>query len=95
MCIRDRTGGIQTNSIAAKLGVSLGKRNRIIVNEYCQTVEYPYVYAVGDNMQFTDEKGEILPPLVETAIQSGHIAAINTAAEILGKDCLLYTSRCV
>ena len=64
------TGGIQTNSIAAKLGVSLGKRNRIIVNEYCQTVEYPYVYAVGDNMQFTDEKGEILPPLVETAIQS-------------------------
>ncbi|HHU49674.1 MAG: FAD-dependent oxidoreductase [Caldicoprobacterales bacterium] len=80
------TGGIQTNSIAAKLGVSLGKRNRIIVNEYCQTVEYPYVYAVGDNMQFTDEKGEILPPLVETAIQSGHIAAINTAAEILGKE---------
>lgn len=80
------TGGIQTNNIVTKLGVSLGRRNRIVVNEHCQTVEFPYVYAVGDNMQFTDEKGDVLPPLVETAIQSGHIAAVNIAAEILGKE---------
>jgi NADH dehydrogenase len=80
------TGGIQTNNIVTKLGVSLGRRNRIVVNDYCQTVEFPYVYAVGDNMQFTDEKGEVLPPLVETAIQSGHIAAVNIAADILGKE---------
>jgi NADH dehydrogenase len=79
-------GGIQANSIVNKLGVSQGKRNRIIVNEYCQTVEYPYVYAVGDNMQFTNEKGEVLPPLVETALQSGHNAAENIAADILGKE---------
>ncbi|NLA84241.1 MAG: NAD(P)/FAD-dependent oxidoreductase [Clostridiales bacterium] len=79
-------GGIQANSIVNKLGVSQGKRNRIIVNEYCQTVEYPYVYAVGDNMQFTNEKGGVLPPLVETALQSGHNAAENIAADILGKE---------
>lgn len=80
------TGGIQANDMVANLGVSLGKRNRIIVNDFCQTVEYPNVYAVGDNMQFTDENGEVLPPLVETALQSGHIAAANVAAEILGKE---------
>ena len=80
------TGGIQTNSFVKELGVTVGKRNRIVVNEYCQSTEYPYVYATGDNMQFTDEKGEILPPLVETAMQSGHIAAENVAAEILGKE---------
>lgn len=80
------TGGIQTSSFVKKLGLSVGRRNRIIVNEYCQTLEYPYVYAVGDNMQFTDEKGEVLPPLVETALQSGHTAAVNIAAEILGKE---------
>jgi NADH dehydrogenase len=80
------TGGIQANRIVANLGVSLGRRNRIIVNDFCQTVEYPYVYAVGDNMQFTGENGEVLPPLVETALQSGHIAAVNVAAEIMGKE---------
>jgi NADH dehydrogenase len=80
------TGGIQANSLVQKLGVSTGKRNRIIVNEHCQTVEYPYVYAVGDNMQFTGEDEKVLPPLVETAIQSGHTAAVNVAAEILGKE---------
>jgi NADH dehydrogenase len=80
------TGGIQTNSIVKSLGVTVGKRNRIVVNDYCQTVEYPYVYATGDNMQFTTEKDEVLPPLVETAMQSGHIAAVNVAAEILGKE---------
>jgi len=80
------TGGIQTNSFVKELGVTVGKRNRVVVNEYCQTVEYPYVYAVGDNMQFTEESGEVLPPLVETALQSGHTAAVNVAADILGKD---------
>jgi NADH dehydrogenase len=80
------TGGIQTNSFVNELGVTVGKRNRVVVNEYCQTVEYPYVYATGDNMQFTDEKGEVLPPLVETALQSGHTAATNIANEILGKE---------
>jgi NADH dehydrogenase len=79
------TGGIQTSSFVKELGVTVGKRNRVVVNEFCQTVEYPYVYATGDNMQFTDEKGEVLPPLVETALQSGHTAATNIANEILGK----------
>ncbi|HPT79095.1 MAG TPA: FAD-dependent oxidoreductase [Candidatus Atribacteria bacterium] len=80
------TGGIQTNGFVKELGVTVGKRNRIVVNQFCQTVEYDYVYAVGDNMEFVEENGEVLPPLVETALQSGEVAAANIAAEILGKE---------
>jgi NADH dehydrogenase len=79
------TGGIQTKSFVKELGITLGKRNRIVVNDYLQTVEYPYVYAIGDNMEFKED-GEVLPPLVETALQSGHCAAENIAADILGKE---------
>lgn len=80
------TGGIQTQGFVKELGVTLGKRNRIVVNEFLQTVEYPNVYAIGDNMEFKEENGEVLPPLVETALQSGHCAAGNIAADILGKE---------
>lgn len=79
------TGGIKAKDFVKELGVSLGKQDRIIVNEYLQTLEYPYVYAIGDNMEFTDENGDILPALVESAMQSGECAAENIAAEILNK----------
>lgn len=80
------TGGIRTNSLAKDLGLSLGRKNQIVVNQYCQTVEYPYVYAVGDNMEFINEEGKALPALVETAIQSGRMAAKNISSQILGKE---------
>jgi len=77
------TGGVEANEFAKELGLTLGKRNRIVVNEYLQTVEYPYVYAIGDIMEFK-ENGNVLPALVESALQSGKCAAQNIAAEILG-----------
>jgi NADH dehydrogenase len=77
------TGGIQAKELVKGFGLTLGKRNRIVVNEYLQTVEYPNVYAIGDIMEFT-ENGKALPPLVESALQSGECAAKNIAAEIAG-----------
>ena len=79
------TGGIKAKDFVRELGITLGKKDRIVVNKYLQTVEYPYVYAVGDNMEFTEENGDVLPALVETAMQSGECAAENIAAEILNK----------
>ncbi len=78
------TGGIKAKAFVKELGISLGDRDRIIVNEHMQTKEYPYVYAIGDNMEYQDNKGKVLPPLVETAIQSAKCAAHNIAAEIKG-----------
>ena len=76
----------QGQSFVKELGISLGARDRIVVNEYLQTKEYPYVYAIGDNMEFRDEDGKVLPPLVETAMQSADCAAYNVAADIKGKE---------
>lgn len=80
------TGGIKTKSFVKDLGISLGARDRIVVNDHLQTKEYPYVYAIGDNMEYHDKDGEVLPPLVETAIQSADCAAQNIAADIKGGD---------
>lgn len=77
------TGGVEANEFVKELGLTLGKRNRIPVNEYLQTADYPYVYAIGDIMEFK-ENGSVLPALVESAMQSGKCAVQNIAAEILG-----------
>jgi NADH dehydrogenase len=80
------TGGVKANVFVKELGVSLGDRDRIVTNQYLQTLEYPYVYAIGDNMEYHDKDDEILAPLVETAIQSADCAAYNIAADIEGHD---------
>jgi len=80
------TGGIQTKEFVRNLGITLGKRNRIVVNEYLQTKEFSYVYAVGDDMEHTDKEGKVLPPLVETALQSAKAAANNIVALLRGKN---------
>jgi len=79
------TGGVQAKEFVKNFGLTLGKRNRIVVNEYLQTLEYPDVYAIGDIMEFT-ENGQVLPALVESALQSGACAAKNIAAQISGRE---------
>lgn len=59
----------------------VGKRGRILVNEHMQNVDHDNVYAVGDNIWFI-ENGKALPQIVETAIQTGNIAAKNIIADI-------------
>lgn len=78
------TGGVKANKLTKELGLTVNKRDRLDVNEYCQT-NYDNVYAIGDNSYFVDNKGEVLPPLVESAMQTGATAAKNIAAEITNK----------
>lgn len=79
------TCGVQGSEFGANLGLTMGKRGRIQVNEYMQSVDYPNVYLVGDNAYF-EEDGKALPQIVETAMQTGETAAYNIAADIVGKD---------
>ncbi|MDF2520395.1 MAG: FAD-dependent pyridine nucleotide-disulfide oxidoreductase [Clostridia bacterium] len=79
------TCGVQGSEFGASLGLTMGKRNRVQVNEYMQSVDYPNVYLVGDNMYF-EENGKPLPQIVETAIQTGETAAENITADILGRE---------
>lgn len=75
------TCGVQGNSFAVSTGLTQGKRNRLQVNDYMQTVDYENVYAVGDNAYYEID-GKPIPQIVETAIQTGKCAAHNIAADI-------------
>lgn len=59
----------------------VGKRGRILVNEYMQSADHDNVYAVGDNLWFIENE-KVLPQIVETAIQTGNTAAKNIIADI-------------
>jgi len=59
----------------------VGKRGRILVNEFMQTDDYDNVYAVGDNLWFLENK-KVLPQIVETALQTGDVAARNIISDI-------------
>lgn len=63
----------------------VGKRGRILVNEYMQTADYKNVYAVGDNLWFVENE-KVLPQIVETALQTAHTAAHNIIADIEGTE---------
>lgn len=75
------TCGVQGNSFSASTGLTQGKRNRIQVNDYLQSMDKEEVYAVGDNAYY-EINGKPIPQIVETAIQTGECAAHNIAADI-------------
>lgn len=75
------TCGVQGNSFVPGTGLTQGKRNRLQVNDFMQSVDYTNVYAVGDNAYYEIE-GKPIPQIVETAIQTGECAAHNIAADI-------------
>lgn len=75
------TCGVQGNSFSVSTGLTQGKRNRIQVNDYLQSMDYENVYAVGDNAYYEID-GKPIPQIVETAIQTGECAAHNIAADI-------------
>lgn len=77
------TCGVQGNSFVPGTGITAGtgKRNRIQVNDYMQSMDYSNVYAVGDNAWYEID-GKPVPQVVETAIQTGECAAQNIYADI-------------
>ena len=75
------TCGVQGNSFAVSTGLTQGKRNRIQVNDYMQSMDKEEVYAVGDNAYYEID-GKPIPQIVETALQTGECAAHNIAAAI-------------
>jgi NADH dehydrogenase len=59
----------------------VGKRGRLLVNEYMQSIDYSNVYVVGDVAWYL-EGGKVLPQIVETAVQTAETAAHNIAADV-------------
>ena len=61
-----------------------GKLGRLLTNQYMQSVDYEDVYIVGDLLWY-EEKGSILPQVVETALQTSDFAAHNIIASIINR----------
>jgi len=59
----------------------VGERGRILVDEEMKSVDHSNVYLVGDIIWYLhDEK--VVPQIVETALQTGEVAAENIIADI-------------
>ncbi|HEY9594130.1 MAG TPA: NAD(P)/FAD-dependent oxidoreductase, partial [Spirochaetia bacterium] len=58
-----------------------GKRGRLQVNEYMQSVDYANVYVVGDVAWWLEGK-KVIPQVVETAVQTADCAAHNIIANV-------------
>lgn len=76
------TAGVQGNSFAAKLGLTMGKRNRVQTNEYMQSLDYENVYLVGDNGYLEEDGKRGYPQIVEAALQTAETAVHNIVADI-------------
>ncbi len=63
-----------------------GKRGRLLVNEFMQSVDRQNVYVVGDVTWYREPGKAIIPQIVETALQTAEYAAHNLAADIEGKE---------
>ncbi len=69
-----------------------GKKGRILVNEEMRSVDYQNVWLVGDNVWFI-ENNKPLPQIVETALQTGDVAAHNIAVAIEGGEVVKFKSN--
>lgn len=79
------TCGVQGNSFCVQTGFTEGKRCRVLVNDYLQTIDKENIYAVGD-IAYYEVNGKPIPQIVETAIQTGKCGAKNVIADIENKE---------
>jgi NADH:ubiquinone reductase (H+-translocating) len=63
----------------------IGKRGRLEVNKFMQSVDYDNVYIVGDNLWYVEDK-QVLPQIVEAALQTAEVAVKNIIASMQGTD---------
>ncbi len=78
------TAGIKASSLTDQVDLEKTRASRIIVDDYTKTA-LKNVYAIGDVSAFTYE-GKVLPPLVESAVQTGKNAAANILADIRNRE---------
>ncbi len=79
--------GIIPSSLNKKLNVKKDKTGKIIVEPDLSIKDYPEVFAIGDQANFSyTNTGEPLPAIAPVAIQQGRHVARNILREIDGKE---------
>lgn len=78
------SGGVEAVGEVVRAGAATGRSGRVVVNQYMEALEYPGVYAVGDNAILADMSA-ILPPAAQVALQEAGVVAHNIFAEAQGR----------
>lgn len=81
------TAGIRGNKVAEKMGLPLGRANRIVTKPELNLTEHPEVFVAGDiAMPMDGEKMLSGPTVAPNAIQQGVLAAKNLMNLFEGKE---------
>lgn len=79
------TGGIQIADLTQASGMTTGSIGRIVVDEYLRSVDFPFVYAIGDNaLAINPQTGKPVPAAAQFALQQGRLVAENIFADCFG-----------
>jgi NADH dehydrogenase len=88
------TGGIRIADTAGNSGFKIGRTGRIVVDRYLRSVDYPAIYAIGDNAEAINPKtGEPVPAAAQFALQQGRKVAENIYASVRGTEPSIYSPR--
>ena len=75
-------GGIIASRVSVNLDLEKNKKGQVIVNEYLQAKNHNNIFAIGDIAEIKNKKGEIMPPNVTIARESGIRAGRNILRKI-------------
>lgn len=67
--------GVEGSELAKNLPLNKDKANRIIVDEYCRTTEFPEVFVIGDAANYGKGLTRPLPGVSPVAMQQGRYVA--------------------
>ncbi|TGK82821.1 NAD(P)/FAD-dependent oxidoreductase [Leptospira bourretii] len=67
--------GVEGSELAKNLPINKDKANRIIVDEYCRTFEFPEVFVIGDAANYSSGLPRPLPGVSPVAMQQGRYVA--------------------
>ena len=73
--------GVAASPLGKKLGASVDRAGRVLVQPDLSVPGHPEVFVIGDLAALKDENGRMLPGVAQVAIQQGTFAA-----EMIGRD---------
>ncbi len=88
------TGGVQASRVVYESELKTGKGKRAVINEYCEAVDFPGVYVVGDCALVVDpETKEPLPQCIEIALQQADSVSKNLIADLTDGKREIFTPK--
>lgn len=80
------TGGIRISDMLKRGGLKTGPAGRLLVDQYLQSEDDRFIYAIGDSANAINPvTGKPVPAAAQFALQQGRLAAENIYSEIFGK----------